>query len=254
MNNMEKDKYFAPPWLKYPNSPLESAFWNDGNGAEYLLEYKHHVTEDDEYLVKFPKSIIYQNPIEASDNLSKPTRDYLASNKKPIFVKLWTPDGKAIYHPKLDDENYTVMYDTLFTDKSVIPIGTEHYHTIYEIIDVVKEDIMNLNLPEDDKKTIWDELEYTVCLNAVYYKFVTEIKFCKELKRTRNNSIFCLSDNLEYGVKMNDDGTFTGKNYMGAVIMHVRDEINKVYENYDEIDWELSGGANSRNLCNCLLH
>jgi len=36
--------------------------------------------------------------------------------------------------------------------------------------------------------------------------------------------------------------------------MHVRDEINKVYENYDEIDWELSGGANSRNLCNCLLH
>lgn len=248
------ETYFAPPWLKYPNCPKESAFWKDGNGAEYLLEYKKNVTEDEEYLKYFPKAITFADEIEASESLSQPTRDYLASDKKPIFLKLWTPKGEIVPKPCMEEGKYIIMYETLFTDKSVIPIGTEHYHSVYEIIDAVKEDIMNLDIPEEDKNTIWDELEYTVCLNAVYYKFVTEIKFVKELKRTKDKSIVCHSENLRYGVQINDDGTFTGENYMGAVIMQVRDEINRAYENYQYIDWDISGGPSSVDFCNCVVH
>ena len=52
----------------------------------------------------------------------------------------------------------------------------------------------------------------------------------------------------------NDDGNLVGENLLGIAMMQARDEIKRVYANYDLIDWELSGGANSVERCMCNHH
>jgi predicted NAD-dependent protein-ADP-ribosyltransferase YbiA (DUF1768 family) len=99
---------------------------------------------------------------------------------------------------------------------------------------------------------VWEELKYTVLLNAIYYKFVTDINFTKEVIKTGNSTIIFKSDNLELGVQETDDGKYIGKNLLGLAVMELRDVLSLVYEHYDEIDWNVSGNPYSDEHCSCM--
>ncbi len=247
---MADEKYVAPPWIKYPTSPRHSNFWKTGSGAEYLLTYKENVNDEEEYLKLFPQAPTFGEDITPADSLSQEAKDYLNSPSKPLFIKLWENDGKPKYDIKLDDrKNQVYMFDTLLFDKSShIHIGTEKYDSANDIYELVKSEICDYS-PE-----VWEELKYTVLINAVYFKIVSDINFTKELIKTKNRDILFRSENLELGVEELEDGSFRGNNVLGRAVMEIRDVVKDVYENYNLIDWDISGEPYSKEHCACLLH
>ena len=251
---MENEKYLAPPWIKYPFAPAESDFWKDGSGAEYLIKYNEYVRDIDDYGSIFPKAITFMNNVEASSNVSDNFKEYLQSAKKPLFIKLWTPDGKPKYDPEYVKGKYSIMYDTIFTENKHIPLGKTHYHNINEIVALVKKSLDEMNLTATERDVLWDEMKYTVYLNALYYKLADDINFINELVKMDGRVIACYSDNLEYGLQEKSDGSLIGSNLMGIATMELRDHLMEVYKNYSRIDWTISGKPNSVKRCTCSVH
>ncbi|RAP53627.1 MAG: hypothetical protein BZ138_00295 [Methanosphaera sp. rholeuAM270] len=239
-------KYIAPPWIKFPTYPEESLFWKSGTGAEYLLKFEKNVENMEEYLELFPKAPTFTQGLEADDSLSKEAKEYLESQLRPLFFKLWRSDAKPKYELDLNKSKDSIfMYDNLLSDNSRhIHIGTKVYHSANEIIGLLEKDLTNIS-PE-----LWEELKYTALLNAIYYKFVTDINFTKEVIKTGNRQIIFKSDNLEWGVQEEGD-KYIGRNLLGLAVMELRDVLNPVYENYDDIDWQLSGNPYSEEHCSC---
>lgn len=244
---MQDEKYIAPPWIKYPTQPEQSSFWKTGSGAEYLIKYNENVDDMDEYLKVFPKAPTFSDEIEAADSLSEEAKEYLKSTEKPLFVKLWSEDGQPKYVNDVNERKDIIfMFDKLYYDNSVhIHIGTSAYDSASEIVDVIESEI------KDKSPQLWEELKYTVILNALYYKIITDINFTNELIRTKDRIIVFKSDNLELGVEQKDDGMYVGKNLLGLAVMELRDVLVSVYENYDTIDWDISGEPFSKEHCSC---
>ncbi|OED29861.1 NADAR family protein [Methanosphaera sp. WGK6] len=242
----EQKTYIAPPWIKYPTYPEKSNFWRTGTGAEYLIQFNENVNDKDEYYKIFPKAPSFGDKIIADDSLSENTKKLLGDSTKPLFINLWSSTGKPKYNIDFNKNNdYIFMYDQLIKDESThIHIGTDKYSSAKEIISVIENNFRN----KSDK--IWEELKYTVYINALYYKIVTDINFTKELIKTGDKGIVFKSDNLEWGVE-EENGKFIGKNLFGLAMMEIRDVLNAVYKNYDKIDWDLSGDPYSKERCMC---
>lgn len=243
---MTDDKYIAPPWIKYPTAPEKSDFWRNGSGAEYLIKFNKNITDKDKYYKIFPKAPTFTQELEPSTSLSEDAQELIKSTLKPLFIKLWTRDGKPKYNIDFNkDKNYIQMYDTIYKDTTHhIHIGTKTYDSAKEIISLIENDLKSKS-PE-----LWNELKYTLYLNALYYKIVTDINFTKELIKTKDRCIVFKSDNLEWGVTI-DDGKLIGQNLFGFAMMEIRDVLCDVYENYDLIDWDLSGSPYSKERCSC---
>ncbi len=240
-------KYIAPPWIKYPTYPEQSSFWKTGTGAEYLLTYRKNVDDMDEYLKVFPKAPTFTEDLTPDESLSQQARNYLTSSSKPLFIRLWREDAKPKYDIDVNEnKNIIFMFDSLLSDKSThIHIGTNAYSSANEILELAESQL------SEKSPQLWEELKYTVLLNAVYYKFVTDINFIKEVIKTKNNIIVFKSNNLEWGVEQTDDGKYVGKNLLGLAVMELRDVLVPVYENYNDIDWNLSGDPFSEEHCTC---
>lgn len=244
---MTNEKYLAPPWIKYPTYPEKSSFWKTGSGAEYLIKYNETVTDKEEYLKIFPKAPSFKEDLTPSESVSDELKEYLKSSEKALIIKLWQSDAKAKYEIDLaDKQNQIFMYDTLFFDKSThIHIGTKSYDSASEIVELLEKELQSKS-PE-----LWNELKYTVIINALYYKLVTDINFTKELIKTEGKDIIFKSDNLELGVQEDDEGNYVGNNLLGLAVMEIRDVLKEVYANYDLIDWNLSGDPYSLERCAC---
>lgn len=94
-----------------------------------------------------------------------------------------------------------------------------------------KTDLQSLReLPdlEGDEKSNWENLRYTVCLNAAYYKIMQDDELKAWLLSTDDKSFVYESDD-EWGGKTN---------LFGFALMELRDEIRRLCENEDLIDWE----------------
>lgn len=244
---MSDKTYIAPPWIKYPTYPEHSSFWKSGSGAEYLIKFNENVENMEDYLETFPKAPTFTEEIRSSDSLSEETKEYLDSTSKPIFLKLWKEDAQPKYLNDVNERNDIIfMYDTLFYDSSShIHIGSKAYDSASEIVDLSESELKKLS------SNVWDELKYTVLLNAVYYKLITDINFTNELIRTNDKFLVFKSDNLEWGVQLQDDGKYIGKNLLGLAVMEIRDVLKEIYKNYDKIDWKISGQPYSRERCAC---
>lgn len=242
--------YLAPPWIKYPTYPKNASFWKTGSGAEYLIQFNQTIEDKKEYYKIFPIAPSFMDELEPSQNLSQEAINYLNSTEKPIFIKLWTEDSKpGITFEKSVEEPYIYMFDTILIDDSKhIHIGSKSYSSTEEIIQLAKEEIICKS------QELWDELKYTVYLNALYYRIVADINFTKQLMKTKDHGIVFKSDNLEWGVEEKEKGVFLGKNLMGIAMMEIRDVLNKVYAHYEDIDWNISGEKYSSETCACHLH
>lgn len=239
-------RYIAPPWIKFPTYPEQSSFWKSGSGAEYLLKFNENVDNMEEYLELFPKSPTFLEEIMPDESLSNQAKEYLCSSTKPLFLKLWRDDAKSKYSVDVNESKDVIfMYDFLLSDESRhIHIGTKTYESANDIIELAKKELTEKS-PE-----LWEELKYTVLLNAIFYKIVTDINLTKEVIKTKDHIIVFKSDNLEWGVQ-EENGRYVGMNLLGLAVMELRDVFKVVYENYDDIDWNLSGSPDSEEHCSC---
>lgn len=251
---MSNDKYLAPPWIKYPFAPKESTYWKDGSGAEYLIKFNNYIKDCDDYDEMFPKIITFEDDVELSDDVSDNFKMYMKSPQKPLFIKSWSSSGKPKYDPEYVEGEYSIMYDSIFTEEKHIPLGNKHYHSINEIITLAKDSLNDLDLSSSEREELWEEIKYTVYLNSLYYRLILDINLINEIMKMDGIIIACYSDNLEYGIQKTDDGRLLGKNLMGLAMMELRDELIKAYKNYENIDWDESGKPYSVKKCHCMLH
>ncbi|MBE6512912.1 MAG: NADAR family protein [Methanobrevibacter olleyae] len=88
------------------------------------------------------------------------------------------------------------------------------------------------------KEEIWDKIKYSVALNGIYVKAMQNNEFREYLLNTRDKFL------VNYNIYENEwalheeDKKLIGKNLYGLALMEVRDEIRRLYENADMIDWE----------------
>lgn len=88
------------------------------------------------------------------------------------------------------------------------------------------------------KEEIWDKIKYTVALNGIYVKAMQNKEFREDLLNTGDKFL------VNYNIYENEwalhgeDKKLIGKNLYGLALMEVRDEIRRLYENVDMIDWE----------------
>ena len=72
----------------------------------------------------------------------------------------------------------------------------------------------------------WDIFKYSVLLNASYFKVMVDEELKQKLLGTGDEPLIYVSDDEE--------------NLFGRALMELRDEIRRLCENEDKIDWEYS--------------
>lgn len=243
---MADKKYIAPPWIKYPTNPKESDIWKDGSCAEYLVKYNKNVEDKNTYLKLFPKAPTFTDEIKPDNTLPESVQEFFKVKEKPKFIKLWQSNAKPKYEfdPKINSKTVIMYDDILFDTSSHIHIGKDKFDSTEEIVLLLENEFKSLG------EQFWDTIKYTFYINALYYKIVSDINFTKELIKTKDSPIVFKSTNLEWGVEEDNDKVH-GKNLFGLAMMEIRDVVRKVYENYDLIDWNLSGEPYTKERCMC---
>jgi len=100
-------------------------------------------------------------------------------------------------------------------------------------------------------ESTWDKIKYSVVLNGNYYKFAQNKKM-REILLSTGDKIIVEASPLDtiWGIgyvanrpEVKDPKYWRGHNLLGFALMEVRDEIMRVYQNYDKIDWEQVEGV-----------
>ncbi len=95
-------------------------------------------------------------------------------------------------------------------------------------------------------QTVWDKAKYSIVLNGNYYKF-TQNKEMRDFLLSTGDKILVEASPLDtiWGIGLKEENpkahhpqTWRGKNLLGFALMEVRDELKKVYQNFDKINWE----------------
>lgn len=119
----------------------------------------------------------------------------------------------------------------------------------------IEKQIMQTSNPKEMKalgkkvknfdQTLWDKVKYSIVLNGNYYKF-SQNKEMRDYLLSTGNKILVEASPLDtiWGIGIGEDNskaqnptTWRGKNLLGFALMEVRDELRKLYENYDKVDW-----------------
>lgn len=95
-------------------------------------------------------------------------------------------------------------------------------------------------LNEDLKRNVWNEVRYSVVLNLLYFRIMSDDELIKKLMETEDKIILAdstVDDDFDYWAVDLNENELIGENYLGFALMELRDEINRVYKNNDKIDW-----------------
>lgn len=102
----------------------------------------------------------------------------------------------------------------------------------------IKDQLWNEIVQNYTEEEIWDKIKYTVALNGIYVKAMQDREFREYLLNTRDKYLINYNEfDTEWGVYADKRKLF-GKNLYGLALMEVRDEIKRLYESADLIDWE----------------
>ena len=119
----------------------------------------------------------------------------------------------------------------------------------------IANEILNTNQPKAIKELgrkvknfndeAWDKMKYKIVFTGNYYKFSQNADLRNFLLSTKNKVLVEASPyDKVWGIKMKYDDEnienpfcWKGENLLGFALMEARDEIKRVYKNYDLIDW-----------------
>lgn len=231
----DEGKFAAPRWLVYPQLSAWTIGWRMGYGEEYAL---NEPPRSREFFRLFP---------QPRNWLFNPKKSKF--NKFPAFAYLWSEDGLPKYSQIDDDaiavnDFITIESEGKFQNDSFMFDSIEHmvlfskygsfgkcdrdvsYEELKKGFDLSQEELME-----------WEIFKYTVCLNATYYKIMQDKELKEKLLATGDKSLVYVSDD-EWG---------GNHNLFGFALMELRDEIRRLYENEELIDWEYTEYLKNKN-------
>lgn len=221
----DEGKYAAPRWLVYPELSVGTIGWRMGYGESYAL---NEPPRGSEFYSLFPQ------PQNWSVNLRN------SKLRRFSFLGfLWDLEGKPKYS-SIDGDSIEVNDFITLTDEGIFRNDTLFFNSIQDAILRSKSRLFNYYAgaaDEDELIEDWDALKYTVCLNACYYKFMENERLRRRLLETGDKCLVYSSDD-EWG---------GDENLFGFALMELRDEIRRLFENEDLIDWEYTEYLKNKN-------
>lgn len=190
---------------KYSLEKLRKDF-NSGKKIDFLFFYGH--TNDKKEVTKSSLSQWYIKDFKENDLLFNCMEKYMMYNKALLF------DDKDIANEILNNNQ----------PKAIKELGRK---------------VKNFN------DELWDKMKYKIVFTGNYYKFSQNTDLRNFLLSTKNKVLVEASPyDKVWGIKMKYDDEnienpfcWKGKNLLGFALMEARDEIKRVYKNYNLIDW-----------------
>ena len=223
----DEGKYAAPRWLVYPELDPYTIGWRMGYGEAYAM---NEPWPDEEFKKLFPRP---QNWL--FDRMNHEFKKF------PLMGYFWRENGKPKYEEITNDainvEDFITVdgFDGKFQYNAFMLKSIEHgillaKYTLFEKVDPNHVSFNTLKRGfelSDDDIAYWQNFRYTVLLNATYYKFMQNDDLKEWLLSTGDK---CLV--------YNHDDEWADDNLFGFALMELRDEIRRLLENEDLIDWE----------------
>ena len=222
----DKGKYAAPRWLVYPELSAWTMGWRMGYGEDYAM---NEPPRDREFSKLFP---------QPKNWLFNPRKSKF--DKFMLFGYLWDGDELPKYSKVGDDfievnDFITIDQEGRFQHDSFMFDSIEHmvlfskYATFEKCDrDVSLEELKKGFELSPDELELWQTFKYALCLNASYYRIMQDEGLKQKLLATEDKPLVYTSDD-EWG---GEDNLF------GFALMELRDEIRRLNENEDLIDWE----------------
>jgi hypothetical protein len=225
----DEGKYVAPRWLAFPGYSPNTIGWRMGAGEDYCM---NEPVREREFYELFPK------PKNWLFNPRNPKFEDLG--KMPFLSAIWD-DGLNPKYSEISSDAITANDFITMDMEGEFRVDALHFHSIehailfskiasYNRLDpyrVTFDELKNDFTISDDDLRVWNRFRYMVCLNATYYRFMQDDELKHKLLATGDNPIVYISDD-EWGGE---------ENLFGFALMQVRDEINRLCEHENLIDW-----------------
>lgn len=259
-----------PIWIMYPHISKYSIGWRMGYGEGYkwdLADWLKTLKEEErkKYNQMFPRPSFWDENFEENyyegisfwqkNGTMKYSIDKLKTNTKQEYLFFWKPDPVSIdkyclgqWQPSefdVDEDKYTCAEQYMMAMKARLFEDNEMEEQIMQTSDPKIMKALGKKIKKFDQ-TIWDKVKYSIVLNGNYYKFSQNNEMRDFLLSTGEKILVEASplDTIwgiglsENNVKAQNPNTWRGKNLLGFALMEVRDELKKLYQNYDKINWE----------------
>ena len=225
----DADKYAAPRWLAFPGYSSFTMGWRMGAGEDYCMNEPYQGP-------LFSK--LFPRPTNWMFNPRNPKFENL--ERFVLFGYIWDEDLNPKYCEITDDaiavnDFITLSQEVKFRHDSHIFDSIEHMILLskYGSFDLCNPHRVTLEQLKNDfeltEKQLaeWEPFKYTLCLNASYYLFMQDRDLREKLLSTGDKCLVYVSDD-EWG---------GDENLFGFALMQVRDEIRRLCEHEDLIDW-----------------
>ena len=181
--------------------------------------------------------------------------DEYNANGEMEFVFFWKPQDEMINESCLgqwqlsefsvDMDDYCCAEQYMMAEKARLFKDEEICNVIMKSKDPKEMKSLGKKAKNFDQ-AVWDKAKYSIVLNGNYYKFSQNKNIRDYLLSTENKVLVEASPrDTIWGIglgkgneKAYNPNTWRGKNLLGFALMEVRDEIRKVYKNYDKINWD----------------
>ena len=213
---LDEGKFAAPRWLAFPQFSAWTIGWRMGAGETYAM---NEPVRSDEFKKLFPMPKYWN--FRFSESPYKP---------HPLIGYFWSEDGKPKY-PKASEGLEVNAFITL-DDEKIFYSDTFAFRSIAHAVSLSKclhfekcgrkDDLDVVEFTLDEEKN-WDIYKYSVLLNASYFKIMQDGELKQWLLETGDEPLVYVSDDEE--------------NLFGRALMELRDEIRRICENEDRIDW-----------------
>ena len=225
----DEAKHAAPRWLAFPGYTPNTIGWRMGAGEDYCM---NEPPRGREFYKLFPE------PKNWMFNPRNPKFESLG--KMPFLTAIWDDDPNPKYSEISADAIRANDFITM-DEEGEFRIDAHHFKSIdhailfskiasYNRLDPYKvtfDELKDDFTISDDDLRVWNRFKYMVCLNATYYRFMQDEELKRKLLATGDKPLVYISDD-EWG---------GDENLFGFALMQVRDEINRLCEHEDLIDW-----------------